>query len=403
MKHPHVTSALAAVLITGAILAGWANHASAFIDGDIHALTASPPDEALQSSALLRSAFRQPDLLPVLGSSELLWGQFPYRASEFFTEYPTGFDVFVVAKSGVTPLVTAQELAGVGRDLRGKKVVIALTPLLFYHPEVKAEDYAGNFSRLHADELAFSTSLSFDLKRIAARRMLAYPDTLAKDALLRFALHRLTEDGLFSRILYYAALPLGRLETLALRWQDQREVMRLIQEQPGLKPAVAPQPHQPDWSALAAQAEQEQAKLTQSNPYGVENSIWFDTHKAWVEQTQGPGSKDADYLQHLQDTQEWTDLNILLRLLKEQGARPLIVCLPFKGPLLDALGVSADARQQFYASLEGTVAVYGFPLVDYRQYDGDPYFVVDMFSHTSREGWIYVDQTLDAYFHGALR
>ena len=125
--------------------------------------------------------------------------------------------------------------------------------------------------------------------------------------------------------------------------------------------------------------------------------------EAWVEQTKGPGSRDADYLRHLQDTQEWTDFDILLRLLKEQGARPLIVCLPFKGSLMEVLGVSADSRRQFYDSLEGTVAVYGFPLVDYRQSDGDRYFVIDMFSHTGREGWIYVDQTLDAFFHGALR
>jgi len=402
MKYPHLASALLAILLTGTSLFSWSTYASSLEDRYIHVLVPTLPDQAIGGSALLRSAFRQPDLLPALGSSELLQVESSYRAIDFFASYPTGFNVFVVAKVGATPLVLAQDLAAIGPSLRGKKVVISLTPLVFYHPEVYPEDYAGNFSRLHADELAFSPYLSFDLKQIAARRMLDYPDTLSRDPLLRFSLEQLAKDGPLSRLLYYSVLPLGQAQTLILRLQDQREVVSLIGRQPGLDPVVTRSPANPDWESLATQAEKQQAPRTTSNPYGVEDSIWFDTHKAWVDQGKAPGSGDSDYLDHMLRTQEWTDLNIMLRTLKELGAQPLILSLPAKGPLMDALGVSSAARQQFYDSLEGTVAAYGFPLVDYRQFDGDQYFLIDLFSHVSQKGWVYVDQTLDAFYHGSL-
>ncbi len=69
---------------------------------------------------------------------------------------------------------------------------------------------------------------------------------------------------------------------------------------------------------------------------------------------------------------------------------------------MDALGVPLSARTQFYDRLEESVNAYGFPLLDFRQYDGDKYFVIDLFSHISRKGWVYVDQTLDAFYHGTL-
>src|SRR5207244_10813054 len=65
--------------------------------------------------------------------------------------------------------------------------------------------------RSQASELVFSTQLSFGVKQAAARRMLAYPATVTNDPLLRFALERLADASLGSRILYYAGLPLGKL------------------------------------------------------------------------------------------------------------------------------------------------------------------------------------------------
>ena len=104
----------------------------------------------------------------------------------------------------------------------------------------------------------------------------------------------------------------------------------------------------------------------------------------------------------LNHSTEWTDFELALQILTELGAKPLILSRPIDGPIWDALGVSALARNAYYDKLQKTVALYGFSFVDFENHDNDKYFSVDPGSHCSPEGWIYVDQTLDQFFHGNL-
>jgi poly-D-alanine transfer protein DltD len=72
------------------------------------------------------------------------------------------------------------------------------------------------------------------------------------------------------------------------------------------------------------------------------------------------------------------------------------------GPLLNVMGVSALAQNRYYNKLETTAAACQIPLVDFREQTSNPYFSIDQYSHTSREGWVYVNQTLDAFYHELL-
>ncbi len=71
--------------------------------------------------------------------------------------------------------------------------------------------------------------------------------------------------------------------------------------------------------------------------------------------------------------------------------------------LWEALGVSEQAQNIYYGKLNKIVNRYHMPLVDYQQYGTDIYFSIDQSSHTSREGWVYVDQILDSFYHGQLQ
>jgi len=84
------------------------------------------------------------------------------------------------------------------------------------------------------------------------------------------------------------------------------------------------------------------------------------------------------------------------------GAEPLILSRPINGRFWEAVGVSEQAQDAYYTKLHAVVDPYHMTLVDYQQYANDIYFSIDNVSHTSRYGWIYVDQTLDEFFHGNL-
>ena len=397
--------ALLAGLLIAVGLAGGTLYAQSVEARYVHALAPRLLSLNLTGDALQRVALRQPDLLLVYGSSELAGreemakGVVDYTAPQVFRAYPTGFAPFEVARYGVTSLIMAQDIAALGPDLRGKKVIISFTPTMFFSKRMSADAYAGLFSRLHANELAFSLQLSLATKQAAARRMLDYPAPLDKEPLLRFALERLAGGSPLDLALYYAVWPLGKLWTTVVELQDHWQTLSFVWAHPRLNPNVAHVPAVIDWAALMAKAEREQKAAANNNPYGVDNWIW--RHQARPN-TKSPPGPDQVSLERLGASAEWTDFDILLRVLTDLGARPLILSRPVNAVYWDALGISPAVDQAYYDRLHQAVEPYGMPVVDFQAYGEDKYFSMDAASHTSRKGWVVVDKAMDDFYHGVL-
>ncbi len=409
MRTDHLAPALVAILLCVAAVAAGQQYAVALEERWIHHHAAGLFDQKIQGSALQRAAFRQPDLLPLYGSSELrMFG--PFTSSSIFQSFPTGFTTFPVGKAGVTSLIMLQKLAAIGPELRGKKVAISLSPTFFLRTSAFGRYYAGNFSRLHAGELAFSTELSYNLKGAVARRMLAYPATLKDDPLLRFALEQLVDGSPTGRALYYAVLPLGKLQNVVLRLQDHWEMVAHTHElqQRGFSPDVPRQPiGRLDWPSVLAQAERETIQNHDNNPFGFHNQVWLDRVRDEVAELTRKGKDpraEEKWLEGFARSNEWTDLELTLRILNELGARPLILSIPFQGPYLEFTGVSFEARDKgYYRPVRELAGSYGIPLVDFADHDGDKYFSIDAGGHLSAKGWAHYAQALDRYYHDALR
>lgn len=138
-----------------------------------------------------------------------------------------------------------------------------------------------------------------------------------------------------------------------------------------------------------------------NNPYGIENTIWTKTLSAVVAKG-ATKSSEKTFLHDMQTSQEWVDLDILIKTLVELGAEPLVMSRPFNGAFWDSQGVTSTDRNVYYDKLNSIVAPYGLQLIDFKDHDEDRYFNIDSSSHTSPKGWVYVDQALDAYFHENL-
>jgi D-alanine transfer protein len=226
--------------------------------------------------------------------------------------------------------------------------------------------------------------------------MLDYPRTVKNDPVLLFALRRLAERSPLSRLAYYAAWPLGQLRILIITLQDHWETMVILRTTE-LRPDVPRSPAPINWTNLLAKAEREQATHSNDNPFGFDNSKWADL-RIPIEAGQ-TGTNDQQYLRSMQGSLEWTDLELLLRTLKESGAQALVLSRPLNGVYLSLMGASPHARQAFYNRLRQTVQTYGFAVDDFADHDTDEYFSLDPQEHTSRKGWVYIDQALDAFYH----
>lgn len=92
-------------------------------------------------------AFKLSDYLPLYGSSELgsyeLQKRVKTKPGDFFITQPTGFIAYPIGRGGTTPLVMLQEIASIGKDVRGHKIVIVLSPNWFALP-LNVGNYEGN-------------------------------------------------------------------------------------------------------------------------------------------------------------------------------------------------------------------------------------------------------------------
>jgi D-alanine transfer protein len=346
------------------------------------------PDLFLQKTQgleLQKAAFAQPDLLPLYGSSELVVSA-ANKATDFFQTYPSGFGVFSVGKPGSASLILLQKLAAMGSDLRGKKVAISISPTYFFRQDVPAAYYNGNFSLLQAGEIIYSPHLSFDLKRDVARRMLRYPKTLEKSALLAFTLRQLASGSLMNRVLYYGTVPLGFLENGILRIQDHCETLLYILKRVWRLPvAVTRSLRTVDWDGLIADATAQARKHNNSDTGSV-----------------GPEKGPELFAAGEQNAHEWIDFELLLRGLNELGARPLVLSMPIDGKYFDRFGVGRPYRDLYYKRIRGLAEVHHIPLLAFEEHDLDEDFLVAHRDHLTDKGWLYFDKALDDFFHGRL-
>ncbi len=397
MKSIHIMAAAVALGIVWAVLAAGVDYADRVEEQYIHALAPLHPPLNITGIALQKAAFSQSDLLPVYGASEALNQPSEFQADQFFKSYPTGFAPYDIVKGGDASIIHAESAAAVGATLQGKKVVISFTPSQFTGKMMGASAYAGLFSRLHANALVFSSQLRYETKQWAARRMLQYPDTLKGDPILKFTLEQLAQNTWLSRLLYGLVYPLGKLQTLILELQDHYATLTYIASLKQVTPEVGHRSAAINWAAQLAKAHQEQTPNADNNPYGFDN-VWWKNHATDVKTKPIPKG-DTGFVKALDGSMEWNDLALLLQILKELGAQPLLLGRPTNADYYHAIGVSDAALQHYYDKLDQLANQYGVRVIDFRNFQDDRYFGVDPAPHTSREGWVYVDQTLDTFYH----
>lgn len=350
----------------------------------IHSFATEFGDLKLHGVALQKTAFTQPDLLVIYGSSELL-SSVHGKAGEFFEQSPTGFQAFPVGKQGAASLAIMEKVASLGRYIEGRKVAFTVSPGYFLSEKVNEGYYEGNFSVLQAREFVFSNHLSDDLKRTAARRMVQYPETLESNWTLEFGVRRLAGGTFLDSALYAAVWPLGKLANAVGRAQDHIEAGLHIAE---INEEKNPKPHRIpglNWKEILRKTSVKVKTVRPPIPPLL---------------TKRPkGARDADFLRILKEADEWEDFELLLRTLQEMHTDALLLSMPLHGPELEATGVSAEARKAYGVELNRLAQKYGVQLVYFSQYENDATFFVDNSDHPSERGWMMFNKVLDDFYH----
>ncbi|HEV7405424.1 MAG TPA: D-alanyl-lipoteichoic acid biosynthesis protein DltD [Chthoniobacteraceae bacterium] len=339
-----------------------------------------------QGVAVQQRAFERPDEFPLYGSSELL-KRIPDKSSLFFRNWPTGFSVFPVGRPGCNSLLLLEKLAALGEVTRGKRIAISLSPSWILTQTPDERRYAGNFSRQQALGALLNGSLSFTFRRDLARRLLLHPETLQKDAVLRFVTARLAGGRRLDRLGWTAAWPLAQLQHGLYGAQDHFETALYMLRQPArhLTRIPRPEPVQLDWDRLLAEADAQSAPLPELVPYvAAGERVTLD---------------EALFREVVERGQEWPDLKLLVRGLRELGMKPLILCMPVDGRSLVKTGVSRKELATFPARFRAVAGRWGAQVESFEDHEEDDRFLVDHADHLSAKGWMNYNRVLDEFYH----
>jgi D-alanine transfer protein len=98
----------------------------------------------------------------------------------------------------------------------------------------------------------------------------------------------------------------------------------------------------------------------------------------------------------------WEELELLLRTLASVHAQPLLLSMPIDGQFYDRTGVSWSAREGYYDKLRALAQRYNFPVIEFREHDDDPAFLLRHTDHLTAKGWTFYNRALDDFFHGRV-
>lgn len=402
----HLYAALIVLALGAAALVAFNVYADGLAARYVRAVAPIEEERARASLTWEKAAFETRDLLPLYGSSELDHASYEggYHASELLKAYPTGFTVYPVGGAGNTCITITQQLLALGSKLRGKKVAISLSPPWFIRPgavEIRRDQYAGNFSRLHAYAVLLDPGLDLEFRRELATRMLEYRATLRDDDLLRFVVRQLADGGPGALAGYALAWPLAQLQTFVLEQQDKFEAVQLVAAHPEWSPDVERATEGLDWDALIARATREGEDQQNNNPYGFYNEFW--TTRGERTMAESNRRTDAEFLETMRGSPDWADCELLLKGLTAMGAETLVLSQPIKGAYYRDIGVTYAARREFYLKEQELARTFGVRLAAFADHDDDLLFVVDPFSHLGPRGWAFYTQALDAFYHESAR
>ena len=368
--------------------------------GVIEQVAGSQSNEVFKGTILQQQGLESQDILPVYGSSEFS-SVSAFHPSALFAGNPTGFTPFLIGHGGCQDLIHVLNVASQSQALRDKKVVVILSSQWFVPEGLAPEYFAENFSALQAYRLLLNNQLTVATKQRVASRLLQFSYVTENYPLLAKLLVHYEQNDAKSCAISLIYSPLGRIEMAALEVEDALNSIKLlkiinnnnqIDARQGKLPVPKPLPLKA-WTDLASQATKAGQMAVTNNSFGIEDSYYLEYINKDLANDKGSARNDK-----LTASLEYQDLQLLLDVLKQTGAKPMFVIVPINGRWADYTGFPLVERQNYYQRVHQMVAQQGFQVADFSEHEYDLYFLKDIM-HLGWKGWVDVDEAMDRFVH----
>ncbi|MCJ7841568.1 D-alanyl-lipoteichoic acid biosynthesis protein DltD [Lederbergia sp. NSJ-179] len=341
-----------------------------------------------QGDYMQRKILSDPTYFPIYGSSEL--SRFdPFHPSNYFAANQEGFTPFLYGRGGTQSLIQFMNLAAHADQLKGKKMVIILSPQWFHKEGIGEGHFSSNYSMLQGYGLAFNHTIKPELKKEAIRRLLQF-DVIKRDTVLTALYRDEIAPSKYNHLKAEAVRPIALMKKKLLEKKDRYYTLlggkqRHRHDNPDLVKDKS-------WAQLEHEAEKYAKKRANNNPYLIDNR-YYKRKIAPMEKKLRNYKKDTSFVESV----EYNDFQMLLDLLKDAKAEPLFISIPVNGRWYDYTGFPKGDRNQYYKKIKRQVETAGFPIADFSDHEYDPYFTKDTM-HIAWKGWVYLDKEMEKYW-----
>lgn len=346
-----------------------------------------------ESTFIQSTTAKKNNVFMLYGSSELGTTNIPSNPMNYFPKKEDKFIVSPIGKGYLQDLEHAMKFA-VNPNLHGKKLGFIISMQWFlYKDGIPNDDFQMNFSELQFYQTMQNSSLSESLKKGIAKRVytLTANNSSFSDVSIYTKLY--TSNSFKSKLEFALLKPYFYLKLNLLQFSNNVKSFNILRRTKGSTTINAFNQASINENQSLADAEKLGSKYCTNNPFYINNAYYNTYIKNNLHKI-----KNQNKNVKLTDSKEYQDLEILLKVCKDQGIKPLFILMPVNGRYYDYNGINNTTRTAYFNKTKDLISSYGFDVANFQNHEYEKYLMEDAM-HLGWKGWVYVDKEIDKYYN----
>jgi len=344
-------------------------------------------------SLLLNKNSIKKNYLPIFASCELE----DNAPNLVFKNGKSGFFINKIGFGGNQSIIQFLHMASMGNTLKGKKVIILVSPFWFNKRGIVPIFFKLSFSELQFYTYMKNQKLTDDLKIKLCKRILSIPkDSFNQFFITLYSYLYLNQKSTFFSIIFNISKPFYDLKLKILSLKDTFDAYKKLTLLKVSSPIseYSIEKEIIDWNDFKDYCTTLDKKKSNSKLYCKESYYKWRIKKKTIKKWP---------INMTQDSPEYNDFALLLELCKELEVKPLFISMPVHGFIYDHVAQwykidSPTQRQNYYSRIEKMIGLNNFPLLDLRHHEYTPWFS-KTHSQIGKTGWAYINEEIYKFYY----
>ncbi|WEV51112.1 D-alanyl-lipoteichoic acid biosynthesis protein DltD [Lactobacillus sp. ESL0731] len=356
-----------------------------FSKDSIYQAANSQTTTIFKGSRMKQNAFDE-GYVPFYGSSELSRMD-PLHPSVLAEKYHRNYRPFLLGGPGSQSLAQFLGMQGTAQQLKSKKAVVIISPQWFTKKGQDPNAFTLYYSPLQACNFLLGIKKSTVTNRYAAKRFLQMPEVKGE---IKSGMRKVAQGQRLSSTQRFILENQRRMLNTEDKFFSTFQLRDRIQK---IRDRAKLLPKQYSVAGLEQVADEQAARHTNSNTFGINNSFYRTRLDKKNLRKLKNSQRKFDYTK----SAEYSDFELMLQQFAKQHTNVLFIIPPINHKWASYTGLSQKMYQRSVSKIKYQLASQGFANVeDLSKRGGQQYFMEDTI-HLGWRGWVAVDQAVKPF------